>query len=130
MWRPPGRLADYSRAALAARSKAAGTPEAEETVDYFVPCIRRQLGALAAVVGGVDALVFCGGIGESSRTIRARVCEGMDWIGIELDRGRNAQNAGVICTELGRTSVLVIPTDEEIVIARAARHLAAAAPAE
>lgn len=104
--------------------EAAGTPEAQEAIDYFVFRCRRELGGLAAALGGLDALVFCGGIGENSRLIRERICENLDWIGIEIDRGRNAANARVLSTELSRTRVLVVPTNEEIVIARAARRLA------
>ncbi|MFC2968038.1 acetate/propionate family kinase [Acidimangrovimonas pyrenivorans] len=101
--------------------EAAGTQEANEAIDYFVFRIRRELGGLAAALGGLDALVFCGGIGENSRLIRERVCEGMGWLGIELDRGRNTENATVISTDLSRARILVIPTNEELVIARAAK---------
>ena len=76
---------------------------------------------MAAALGGIDALVFCGGIGENSRLIRARICERLGWMGIEIDHTRNAANARVISAELARTTVLVLPTDEELVIARAAR---------
>jgi len=103
--------------------EASDAPEAKEAIDYFVFRIRRELGALAAALGGLDALVFCGGIGENSRLIRERVCAGMGWIGIELDHARNADNAAVISAELSRVRVMVIPTDEEIVIARAARAM-------
>ncbi len=103
--------------------EAAGTPEAAQAIDYFVFRIRRELGALAAALGGLDALVFCGGIGENSRTIRARVCEGMGWIGIELDHALNEANERVISAPLSRARVMVIETDEEIVIARAAARL-------
>jgi len=107
--------------------EAAGTKEAEEAIDYFVFRIRRELGALAAALGGLDALVFTGGIGEHSRLVRERVCTGCAWIGIELDRGRNAEDRFVISAEESRVRVLVLPTDEERVIARAcARHLAGA----
>jgi acetate kinase len=103
--------------------EAATTSEAEDAIAYFVFRIRRELGALAAVLGGLDALVFCGGIGENSHLIRERVCEGMGWIGIELDRIHNEENATVISTDLSRARVMVIPTDEEVVIARAALDL-------
>ncbi|MEO1018516.1 MAG: acetate/propionate family kinase [Pseudomonadota bacterium] len=93
------------------------TPEAAQAIDYFVFRIRRELGAMAAVLGGLDALVFCGGIGENSRTIRARVCENMDWLGISVNAQANADNARQIGN--GATKVMVIPTDEERVIARA-----------
>ena len=103
--------------------EAAGTVEANEAIDYFVFRIRRELGGLAAALGGLDALVFCGGIGENSRLIRERVCEGMGWIGLELDRERNARNDTLISTEMSRARVLVVPTNEELVIARAGKRL-------
>ncbi len=108
--------------------EAADTPEARQAIDYFVVRCQREIGAMAAVLGGIDALVFCGGIGENARLIRARVCERLAWMGIEFDHARNADNAMVISTDLSRTSVLVIPTNEELVIARAAR--AAVVPSE
>ncbi|NSX53207.1 acetate/propionate family kinase [Parasulfitobacter algicola] len=92
-------------------------PEAAEAIDYFVFRIRRELGGMAAVLGGLDALVFCGGIGENARNIRARVCDGMDWLGLAVNADANDQNAQDISA--GPTKVLVIPTDEERVIARA-----------
>lgn len=104
--------------------EAAGTPEAHEAIDYFVFRCRRELGGLAAALGGLDALVFCGGIGENSRLIRERICGNLDWIGIEIDHRRNDENARLISAELSRTRVLVIPTNEELVIARACRRLA------
>ncbi|WP_335948695.1 acetate/propionate family kinase [Salipiger bermudensis] len=103
--------------------EAAGTVEANEAIDYFVFRIRRELGGLAAALGGLDALVFCGGIGENSRLIRERVCEGMGWIGLELDRERNARNDTLISTEMSRARILVVPTNEELVIARAGKRL-------
>ncbi|WP_424934631.1 acetate/propionate family kinase [Amaricoccus macauensis] len=107
--------------------EAAGTPEAKEAIDYFVFRCRRELGGLAAALGGLDALVFCGGIGENSRYIRSRICDGLDWIGIELDRERNEANERRINGTFSRTHVLVVPTNEEIVIARAAKKLLASA---
>lgn len=101
--------------------EAAGTPEAAEAIDYFVFRCQREIGAMAAALGGIDALVFCGGIGENSRLIRARICERLGWMGIELDHARNAANERVISSEIARTTVMVIPTNEELVIARAAR---------
>jgi acetate kinase len=101
--------------------EAAGTPEAAEAIDYFVFRCQREVGAMAAAMGGIDALVFCAGIGENSRLIRARICERLGWMGIELDHAKNAANARVISTDLARSTVMVIPTNEELVIARAAR---------
>ncbi|MEL6264652.1 MAG: acetate/propionate family kinase [Pseudomonadota bacterium] len=100
--------------------EAADTAEAAEAIDYFVFRIRRELGALTAVLGGLDALVFTGGIGEHSVEVRARVCDGLGWFGIELDRVQNAAGATVVSTPFSRARVLVIPTDEERMIARAA----------
>lgn len=101
--------------------EAAGTPEAMQAIDYFTFRCQREVGAMAAALGGIDALVFCGGIGENSRLIRARICERLGWMGIEIDHARNAANDRVISTDLARTTVMVIPTNEELVIARAAR---------
>jgi acetate kinase len=101
--------------------EAAGTLEALQAIDYFVFRCQREVGAMAAALGGIDALVFCGGIGENSRLVRARICERLGWMGIDLDHTRNAANDRVISTDLSRTTVMVIPTNEELVIARAAR---------
>jgi acetate kinase len=107
------------------RLEAADTPGAREAIDYFVFRIQRELGGLAAALRGLDGVVFCGGIGENSRTIRARVAEGMGWLGVHLDPGRNAANGPVISPEGAPVTVLTIPTDEESVIARATAALAA-----
>ena len=101
--------------------EASGTPEAAEAIDHFVFRCQREVGAMAAALGGIDALIFCGGIGENSRLIRARICERLTWMGIDIDHARNAANDRVISTGLARTTVMVLPTNEELVIARAAR---------
>src|SRR5262249_5492230 len=100
--------------------EASGTPEAQQAIEYFVFRIRREFGGLAAVLGGLDALVFTGGIGENSCRVRERICEGLGWLGIELDRMRNEQNERVISTDMSRVRLFVIPTNEEEVIARVA----------
>jgi acetate kinase len=97
---------------------AAGTKEADEAVAYFVFRIRRELGGLAAALKGLDAIVFCGGIGENAGQVRERVLEGMEWIGVELDRAANRDSRLVISTERSRVRVFVIPTNEEAMIAR------------
>ncbi len=97
--------------------EAAGTEEAAQAIDYFVFRIRREMGAMSAVLAGLDTVVFCGGIGENSASIRGRVCEGMEYLGITLDPDANAAGADIIST--GEVTVRVIRTDEEIVIARA-----------
>jgi acetate kinase len=99
---------------------AAGTPEAEEAIAYFVARCQREVAGMAAAIGGIDALVFCGGIGENAKTIRARICDGLGWMGIDIDPARNAANARVISPDAASTAVMVIPTNEELVIARAA----------
>ncbi|MEX0329332.1 MAG: acetate/propionate family kinase [Ruegeria sp.] len=101
----------------------ADTRESRQAINYFTFRIRRELGALTAVLGGLDAVVFTGGIGENSRLIRDRVCGDMGWFGIELDPDANADNSRIISTDLSRVCVMVIPTNEELVIARAAADL-------
>ncbi|QYZ70016.1 acetate/propionate family kinase [Neotabrizicola shimadae] len=101
--------------------EAAGTPEAAEAIDYFVFRCQREIGSMAAAMGGMDALIFCGGIGENSRLVRTRICDRLGWMGIEIDPGRNAANAQVISSDMASTTVMVVPTNEELVIARAAR---------
>lgn len=97
---------------------ASDKPEAREAVDYFVARVRREIGAMAAALEGVDAIVFTGGIGENAAPIREYVLEGMEWIGVELDRARNAAREGVISSDRSRVRVFVIRTDEERMIAR------------
>ena len=104
--------------------EAAGTQQAAEAIDYFIARLRRELAAMAAALEGIDALVFCGGIGENARSIRARTCEGMGWMGLALDPERNAANQRVISPEGAAIPVMVIPTNEELVIARAAQAVA------
>lgn len=98
--------------------EASEAPEAAQAIEYFVFRIRRELGGLAAVLKGLDAIVFCGGIGEHAWHVRERVLEGMEWIGVELDRAANRASAQVISSERSRVRVFVIPTNEEAMIAR------------
>ncbi len=104
--------------------EASDDPRAREAIAHFVYRIQREVGSLAAALQGLDGLVFCGGIGENSRRIRMQVAEAMGWLGIELDPARNATNAPVISVDGAPVTVMVIPTDEELVIARATRALA------
>ncbi|NOC85515.1 acetate/propionate family kinase [Ruegeria sp. HKCCD6428] len=106
----------------------ADTRESRQAISYFTFRIRRELGAMAAILGGIDALVFTGGIGENSRLVRDRVCSGMGWLGIELNPDANADNDRIISTDLSRVVVMAIPTNEELVIARAAADLLAKRP--
>jgi acetate kinase len=91
---------------------------AAEAVELFCYQVRKWIGAFAAVLGGLDTIVFAGGIGENSPEIRASICRGIGFLGIELDELRNADNAPVITTEASRATVRVIRTDEEFIIAR------------
>ena len=93
---------------------------AAEAVALFCYQAKKWLGAFAAILGGLDTLVFSGGIGEHSAAVRARVCEGLEFLGIELDEARNAAHAPVISNEGNRVTVRVIRTDEELMIARSA----------
>ena len=97
-------------------------PRAAEAVALFCYQIKKAIGAFAAALGGVDRLIFSGGIGENAPVVRMRICAGMDFLGIELDPVRNAGNAAVISTVSARVKVHVIPANEELVIARAARN--------
>jgi acetate kinase len=105
--------------------EASDAPEAREAIEYFVFRIRRELGGLAAVLGGLDAMAFCGGIGENAWRVRERVLEGMEWIGIELDREANKQNREVISSASSSVPVFIVPTNEEQMIARHTVALAA-----
>ena len=97
---------------------ASDRPEAAEAVDLFCYRIVREIGALAACMGGLDALVFTGGIGEHAAEVRRRVCLALGWLGLTLNETANAANAVHISTEASRTEALVIPTDEEWMIAQ------------
>ncbi len=99
---------------------ASSSEDAAGAVSYFVSRIQRELGALTAVLGGLDAFVFTAGIGENSPKIRAMVCEGLAWLGIELDAKANQEGRERISTPGSDTAVLSVPTNEELVIARAA----------
>jgi acetate kinase len=92
---------------------------AAEAIALFAYQVKKAIGALAAVLGGLDVLVFSGGIGENSPETRASICAGLEFLGVNLDESRNAANASLISTDEARASVRVIPTDEEVVIARA-----------
>ena len=97
--------------------------QAEEALDFFAYRAAREIGSLAAALGGLDVLVFSAGIGERSSSMRARICAYSAWLGITLDERANAVNAVRVAATGSPVDVLVIPTDEEIVIARAARRL-------
>jgi acetate kinase len=106
--------------------EAAGTPEAEGALAHFAYRVRREIAALAACMDGIDALVFTAGIGENARPLRARIVEGLGFLGIALDAARNADNAQEIGAEGSAVRVLVRRTDEEAMIARHTLALLAA----
>jgi acetate kinase len=90
---------------------------AAEAVALFCYQAKKWIGAFAAALSGVDALVCTGGIGENNPIIRARICDGLEFLGIELDRQQNAANAEQI-SKASRVAVRVIRTDEELIIAK------------
>jgi acetate kinase len=96
---------------------------AAEAVQLFCYQARKWIGAFAAVLGGFETLVFSGGIGEKSPEVRARICDGLQFLGIELDETRNAANASMISGDSSPATVRVIPTDEELMIARSVYRL-------
>jgi acetate kinase len=93
-------------------------PDARLAIDYFVYRGAKEIGALAAVLGGVDALVFTAGIGEHSTEIRKRICAASAWLGLELDEAANARRGPRISSARSPVSAWVIPTNEELMIAR------------
>lgn len=97
---------------------ASSEPDAQLALEYFVYRASRELGSLAAALGGLDALVFTAGIGENSAEIRARICERAAWLGVELDATANAAGGPRISTAQSRVAVWVIRTNEELMIAR------------
>jgi len=96
----------------------ADTPRARGAIEYFVSRVRREIGGQAALLSGVDALVFCGGIGENATSVRASVCQGLDFLGIRINPARNAAGEQEISAADAATKVFVIRTDEEQMIAR------------
>jgi acetate kinase len=97
---------------------ASGDPHAAEAVNLFVYRIGRELGSLASTIGGLDALVFTAGIGEHAAEIRRRVSEDAVWLGVEIDLAANATGGPCITRSGSKASAWVIPTDEDLMIAR------------
>lgn len=100
--------------------EASDSPEAALAIAHFAERVRQGIGAMAAALGGIDALVFTAGIGENARGLRARIVAGLGFLGLAADTERNAGNASDISASTARARTLVIPTDEEGIIARAA----------
>jgi acetate kinase len=116
----------YARAGLLGLSGESGdmrllqhseNPQAKLSVDYLVHAMTKFVGAYAAILGGLDALIFTAGIGENSPIVRAKLCRRLAWLGLELDEAANAANGPRISTAASRVSAFVIPTDEELMIA-------------
>jgi acetate kinase len=102
---------------------ASDAPAAKEAIDLYVYRIGRELGSLAAALGGLDALVFTAGIGENSAELRQRVCRDAAWLGVDLDEAANARGGPCISRPGSRASAWVIPTNEELMIARHTRRV-------
>lgn len=98
--------------------RASSAPEAAEAIALFIYRVVREIGSLTAALGGLDGLVFTGGIGEHDRETRAAVAAGCQWLGVELDEGLNAKSEDMVSSSASRVQVWVIPTDEEKMIAR------------
>jgi acetate kinase len=109
-------------------AREARDPRAAEAIALFCYQAKKWIGAYAAALGGVDTLVFTGGIGENAPLIRARICAGLEFLGLTLDPRRNGRNAPLISCTTGRVTVRVIRTDEELVIAQSVIRLLRLAP--
>ena len=106
-------------------ARSATDARAAEAVELFCYQAKKFLGAYAAVLGGLDTLVFTAGIGENSAAVRQQICNGLDFLGLTLDDERNQRGAGVISTDNSRVTVRVIRTDEDLMIARHTRRMLA-----
>jgi acetate kinase len=104
-------------------AREADDTRAAAAVELFCCQVRKWIGSFAAALGGLDTLVFAAGIGENSPVVRRRICDGLEFLGIGLDRRRNAGNAPLISTDASRVSVRVIRTNEELMIARSVASL-------
>jgi acetate kinase len=104
---------------------ARGDERAKLALDVLVGSVRHYLGAYLVLLGGVEAIVFTGGIGENSVTIRQAVCANLDWFGIKLDPEKNARAKGESAIHLAdsRVQLWIMPTNEEVVVARQAKEL-------
>ena len=100
-------------------------PAAADAVDYFCYRICRELGSLTAALGGLDAVVFTGGIGEHAASVRARICDAAAWLGLAIDADANQTDALQINTTNSKVTVWVIPTNEELMLARHAAQFMA-----
>jgi len=104
-------------------AQEAADPRSAEAVALYCYGVSKAIGAFAAALGGLDTLVFTGGIGENAPLVRQRVCERLGYLGVTLDDDKNATNQAVISADAGAVSVRIIRTDEEAMIARATQRL-------
>ena len=95
---------------------------AAEAVNLFCYQAKKWIGSFAAVLHGLDTLVFSGGIGENSPEVRERICHGLEFLGIEIDKEKNSNNESIISADISTVSVRVIQTNEELMIARSVCH--------
>ena len=109
---------------------ASREPAAAEAISLFVYRVVREIGSMAAALGGLDGLIFTGGIGENDAVVRARIGEGCRWLGVELDEMRNSRGQDQINADRSRVAVWVIPTDEERLVARQTAALLRQTPGE
>ena len=127
LYRKSGLLGVSGLSADMRTLRQAGTAPAREAIALFVYRIVREIGSHAAALGGLDAIVFTAGIGEHSAEVRALVCRTAAWLGIELDPVANTRHGPRISTATSRTAAWVVPTNEELMIARHTRDLLARA---
>jgi len=97
---------------------ASSSRRAAFAIDYFVQRVAQSTGALTAALGGLDGFVFTAGIGENAAALRARIVGRLDWLGLTLDPAANAVGGPVISSDASRIPILVLPTNEELMIAR------------
>jgi acetate kinase len=107
---------------------ASSDPRAKQAVDQFCARVAEQVAAMVSSIGGIDMLVFAGGIGENSAEVRHNVCARLEWMGLQLHDEANTQKREVISTPASQIEVLIIPTDEEIMIAQHTRDITLATP--
>jgi acetate kinase len=105
---------------LLAEAKENNDRRAKLAIEIFCYRARKYIGAYLAAMNGADAVVFTGGIGENSAEIRAQICDGLQWMGLKIDATRNliSHQEGIISTDDSRLAAYVIPTDEELLLAR------------
>lgn len=120
LYRRSGLLGVSGESGDVRRLQASRSPAAREALDLFIYRIAREIGGLAAALGGLDRLVFTAGVGENDPQIRAGILKACKWLGVELDDGANARGDTVLTTRDSAVEALVLPTNEQIVIARGA----------